>query len=44
MSATKHDDSELLQLRQAVDASGEVIFMTDRTGIFTFVNRHFERL
>ncbi len=44
MSATKHDDSELPRLRQAVDASGEVIFMTDRTGVFTFVNRQFEQL
>jgi len=33
-----------LPFRQAVDASGEVIFMTDRDGIFTFVNREFERL
>jgi PAS domain S-box-containing protein len=44
MSATKHDDSELQRLRQAVNASGEVIFMTDRSGVFTFVNQQFERL
>jgi two-component system, NtrC family, sensor kinase len=31
-------------LRQAVDASGEVVFMTGRDGVFTFVNRQFERL
>jgi PAS domain S-box-containing protein len=30
-------------LRQAVDASGEVIFMTDREGIITFVNPQFEQ-
>ena len=31
------------RLRQAVDASGEVIFMTDREGVITFVNPQFER-
>jgi two-component system cell cycle sensor histidine kinase/response regulator CckA len=30
-------------LRQAVDTSGEIIFMTDPEGVFTFVNREFER-
>ena len=44
MSATKHDDSEPQRLLQAVNASGEVIFMTDRSGVFTFVNQQFERL
>ncbi len=34
----------ITRLRQAVDASGEVIFMTDRKGLFTFVNRQFEKL
>jgi PAS domain S-box-containing protein len=38
------DVPNLTRLRQAVDASGEVIFMTDREGIFTFVNPQFERL
>ena len=33
-----------LPLQQALDAAGEVIFMTDRHGVFTFVNREFERL
>jgi two-component system, cell cycle sensor histidine kinase and response regulator CckA len=37
-------DEALLRLRQAVDASGEVVFMTDREGVFTFVNREFTRL
>ena len=35
---------DLRQLRQAMDASGEVIFLTDRDGTITFVNREFERL
>ena len=30
--------------QQAVDASGEVIFLTDRVGVITFVNPQFERL
>jgi PAS domain S-box-containing protein len=38
------DRSELTRLRQAVQESGEVIFMTDREGLFTFVNARFERL
>jgi PAS domain S-box-containing protein len=32
------------RLQQAVQASGEIIFMTDREGVFTFVNAQFERL
>lgn len=35
---------ELRKLRQAVEASGEAIFMTDRDGIFTYVNPHFSDL
>jgi len=34
----------LIKLRKAVDTSGEVIFMTDREGVFTFVNPEFTRL
>lgn len=34
----------LVTLRKAVDTSGEVIFMTDREGVFTFVNPEFTRL
>ena len=31
-------DPDLTRLRQAVDASGEIMVMTDRDGAFTFVN------
>jgi two-component system, cell cycle sensor histidine kinase and response regulator CckA len=31
-------------MRQAIDTSGDVIFMTDADGVITFVNREFERL
>jgi PAS domain S-box-containing protein len=37
-------EAALLRVRQAVDASGEVVFMTDAEGIFTFVNPEFTRL
>jgi diguanylate cyclase (GGDEF)-like protein/PAS domain S-box-containing protein len=32
------------RLRQAVDASAEIIFMTDAHGLITFVNQQFERV
>ena len=34
---------DLRWLQQAVNSSGEVMFMTDRDGTFTFVNPQFER-
>jgi two-component system, cell cycle sensor histidine kinase and response regulator CckA len=40
----KRAEEELLKLRNAVDASSEVIFMTDRDGVFTFVNPAFTEL
>jgi PAS domain S-box-containing protein len=40
----KRAEAMLVLLRQAVDTSGEVIFMTDREGVFTFVNPEFTRL
>ncbi|MHB8417918.1 MAG: hybrid sensor histidine kinase/response regulator [Myxococcales bacterium] len=35
---------EALRLRQAIDASGEAVFMTGSDGTFTFVNAEFTRL
>ncbi|HET7216306.1 MAG TPA: PAS domain S-box protein, partial [Terriglobia bacterium] len=40
----KKSEQDLVTLRAAVDASGEVIFMTDGDGVFTFVNAEFSRL
>ncbi len=37
-------EPDLTRLRQAVDASGEIIFITDREGVFTFVNPKFEQI
>jgi PAS domain S-box-containing protein len=37
----KRSEEELIRLRKAVVSSGEVIFMTDRDGIFSFVNPTF---
>ena len=37
----KRSEEELVKLRKAVVSSGEVIFMTDREGTFTFVNPTF---
>ncbi len=40
----KSAQESLVRLRQAVDASGEVIFMTDREGIITLINPEFTKL
>ncbi|HEV2350215.1 MAG TPA: response regulator [Terriglobia bacterium] len=40
----RRGEEALVRLRKAVDASGEVVFMTDPTGVFTFVNPEFTRL
>jgi two-component system cell cycle sensor histidine kinase/response regulator CckA len=37
-------DEELQRLRQSVDASSEVIFMTDARGVFRYINPEFTRL
>ena len=40
----KHTLNELIVLRKAVEASGEVIFMTDSEGIITYINPEFTKL
>jgi PAS domain S-box-containing protein len=40
----EHSQSELHILRKAVEKSGEVIFLTDREGIITYLNPEFSRL
>ena len=37
-------EEALVRLRHAVNASGEVVFMTEPEGVFTFVNPEFTRL
>src|SRR5206468_5799135 len=38
------DPAELRRLRLAIEASGEIIFMTDVNGTFTYVNPEFVRV
>ena len=40
----KKAGSELVRLRKAVETSGDVIFLTDRDGIITYVNPEFTRV
>lgn len=44
MTDRKKERDELVKLKKAVDTSGEVIFLTDRKGVFTYVNPEFTRL
>lgn len=44
ITGRKQAEAELFKLRKAVEASGEVIFLTDRDGLITFVNPEFVRL
>jgi len=41
ITESKQKDEVLLKLKKAVDNSGEVIFITDKEGIFTFINPAF---
>ncbi len=40
----KQAEAEIGRLRRAVESSGEVIFVTDREGVITYVNPEFTRL
>jgi two-component system, cell cycle sensor histidine kinase and response regulator CckA len=40
----KRAGEELLKLKKAIDTSGEAVFLTDRQGIFTFINPGFTEL
>ncbi|MDP2319435.1 MAG: PAS domain S-box protein [Acidobacteriota bacterium] len=44
ITARKQAETELSKLNMAVDASGEVIFMTDLEGVIRFMNPAFTRL
>ncbi len=44
ITARKGAEAELATLRQAVESSGEVVFMTDQKGVFTYVNPEFTHL
>jgi two-component system, cell cycle sensor histidine kinase and response regulator CckA len=44
ITTRKQAEEQLIRLNTAVETSGEVIFMTDREGVFTFVNESFTRL
>ncbi|GEM_PF-4980522 len=44
VSARKRAEEELLRLRKAVDTSGEVVFLTDRTGTISYINPEFTRV
>src|SRR4026209_3030844 len=41
---TDSSSKTLLRLRMALEASGEVIFMTDSRGVINYVNPEFERV
>ena len=40
----QHHLADYAKLKKAVDTSGEIIFITDREGIFTYVNPEFTRI
>ncbi len=44
VSAIRRTEVELLKLSNAVEASGDAIFMTDREGLLTYINPGFTRL
>lgn len=44
ISERKQAEKSLWELKQAIDASGDVIFLTDKEGIITAINAQFTRL
>ena len=44
ITGRKKDGEALVKLKKAIDSSGEAIFLTDREGVFTFVNPAFTAL
>ncbi|MDP2207913.1 MAG: PAS domain S-box protein [Bacteroidota bacterium] len=44
ITGRKRSEEAMLKLTKAVESSGEVIFMTDPNGIFTYVNPEFTKL
>jgi PAS domain S-box-containing protein len=46
LDITDHKQAEeaLIKLKKAIDTSGEVVFLTDREGVFTFINPAFTLL
>ncbi len=40
----KQKEEALLKLKKAVDNSGEIIFMTDKEGVFTYINPEFTKI
>ncbi|MBI4955729.1 MAG: PAS domain S-box protein [Myxococcales bacterium] len=44
MSERRQAQEELAKLRAAVESSGEIVFLTDRDGLITYVNPEFTRV
>ncbi len=44
VSALRRTEVELLKLSNAVEASGDAVFMTDKEGVITYINPGFTRL
>jgi len=44
MRAHQQADVEMMRLQKAVESSGAVMFITDRDGVFSYVNSEFTRL
>lgn len=40
----RNTEDDLIKMKKAVEASGEIIFLTDRQGMITFINPEFTRI